>query len=342
MAKIKVNSASIPWGRVGGLALVVALIGIVTNELTLRLMGHRPSIVSDERLWSMTYDRFDADLDERAIVLLGASRMQGDISLAEVKAIAEAPSVYQLALSGRGSAFAVFEKIVAETDFKGLIVISETEQTLVGDPGKQFQVVQAHEHRPLDANFNRKISNFLESNFVFLNPNSSSYRLWGNLLFQQEAPEVFHVATLANREQSLDFTLTDKDRINRLRGEVFRERSAAAESLDPQKWKEMVVSRWQEPIAEFQERGGRIVFVRFPVSAERSLLELERWPIAEYWQSVMKRMGVPALHYRDQSDLGSFEFPDSSHLDMRDKVEFTRRLFGNPLIKKQLEPRLNE
>lgn len=250
-----------PWGKVVGLALSLAVVGIVTNESLLRAMGHRPSIVSDERLWALTYDKFIDIQDQSSIVLLGASRMQGNISLKEVRKVTGIDQVLQLALSGRGSSLAIFQQIVDETEFNGLIVISETEATLVGDFSQRDEVVRQFESRPLDANLNRSISNLLESCFVFLNPESSSYRLWGNLLLQGEPPEAFHVTTMSDREQSLDFSRTDVERVNHLRRATEGKREA--NGADPDAWIASVEQRWGATIQQFQARGGVLYLCAF-------------------------------------------------------------------------------
>lgn len=61
------------------------------------------------------------------------------------------------------------------------------------------------------------------------------------------------------------------------------------------------------------------------------------WPIDRFWNPVMERLAVPAIHYQEFPELGNFEFPDGSHLDLRNKPEFTRRLFTCSEITKQLE-----
>lgn len=336
MAIQEITTQPVKWPRISSLAVGFALIGVIVNETLLRSMEHRPTVVSDHRLWAMVYDGFLNDHNEGAIAMLGASRMQGDISLATVREVTGADSVYQLALSGHNSCHAVFRDIVDNTDFRGLILISETERSLAHDKGEQNQVVREFEARPLDANFNRHLSNLLQSQFVFLNPNSDSYRLWGNLLLQRQAPEVYHVSTLINREQALDFSRTNVDRINRQRAQFFGDGKKDTSPVDPEKWMAKVSVRWEKLVKTYQARGGKVVFVRFPVSAERSVKDRQRWPTDQYWSEVMQRMGVPAVHYQEHPELADFEFPDSSHLDMRDKNEFTRRLFNNSVIYEQL------
>jgi len=324
----RIMTAGVPWVRVWLLALVVGLVGISANEYLLRCAGHRPSLVADPALWGATYGRFLETSTARSVVLLGASRMQANIDLDVVREQTDCDQVYQLALSGRGSARAIFEAIVRETDFVGTVILSETEATLVSDGLAQAGILRKSARAPLDSSLNRRIANSLQSRFVFLNPNSSSLRLWGNLLIEREWPEAVHVITHPDRSQDIDFSMRDVDRISNLRAETMRQGEAnQAPSVDPETWMKAALSNWQPSVETFTARGGTVVFVRFPVSSQRWQQEGRVWPVAEFWNPLMERLQVSTVHFADYPNMSVFELPDSSHIDFKDKPKFTRQLF---------------
>ena len=77
---------------------------------------------------------------------------------------------------------------------------------------------------------------------------------------------------------------------------------------------------------KFRARGGRIVFVRFPVSGELKALEAKVTPRAPTWDRLLQETGVAGIHYQDFPELAGFTCPEWSHLSAGDSVEFTKRL----------------
>src|SRR5450432_3278959 len=79
-------------------------------------------------------------------------------------------------------------------------------------------------------------------------------------------------------------------------------------------------------VETLRARGGKIVFVRFPVSGELKALEDRLTPRADLWESLLKRTKVPGIYFEDFPELSSFSCPEWSHLSAGDSVEFSKRL----------------
>ena len=79
-------------------------------------------------------------------------------------------------------------------------------------------------------------------------------------------------------------------------------------------------------VAKLRARGGKIVFVRFPLTGELKALEDRITPRSDIWESLLKRTGVPGIYFEDYPELSSFNCPEWSHLSGGDSVEFTKRL----------------
>ena len=72
------------------------------------------------------------------------------------------------------------------------------------------------------------------------------------------------------------------------------------------------------------QRGARVVFIRFPTSGEHWQLDEEMFPRERYWDNMAQRVSGRWSHFQEITGINRFNLPDTSHLDRRDKPEFTR------------------
>lgn len=79
-------------------------------------------------------------------------------------------------------------------------------------------------------------------------------------------------------------------------------------------------------VDKLRARGGKIVFVRFPVSGPLKELEDKNTPRAQTWDPLLQQTAVPGIYFEDFPELSSFECPEWSHLSAAESVEFTKRL----------------
>jgi hypothetical protein len=90
-----------------------------------------------------------------------------------------------------------------------------------------------------------------------------------------------------------------------------------------------VEARFRDTAAAVQRiraRGGKVVFVRFPVSGELKKLEDRATPRAGIWTRLLKETGAPGIYFEDYPELAAFRCPEWSHLSAGDSVKFTRLL----------------
>jgi hypothetical protein len=78
-------------------------------------------------------------------------------------------------------------------------------------------------------------------------------------------------------------------------------------------------------VKKIQSRGGKVVFVRFPVVGPLKEHEDKLTPQAGPWTRIIKESGAPGIYFSDHSEL-MFDCPEWSHLSGPDSVEFTKRL----------------
>ena len=89
-------------------------------------------------------------------------------------------------------------------------------------------------------------------------------------------------------------------------------------------------------VKKIRDRGGKVVFVRFPVSGALKQHEDKMTPRAGPWTRLLKESGAPGIYFEDYPELASFSCPEWSHLSAGDSVEFTKRLV--PHLQKALAP----
>ncbi len=79
-------------------------------------------------------------------------------------------------------------------------------------------------------------------------------------------------------------------------------------------------------VDKLRARGGRIVFVRYPVSGDLKTLEDQTTPRGPTWDRLLKETAAPGIYFEDFPELAGFTCPEWSHLSAGDSVEFSRRL----------------
>lgn len=305
------------------------LLGLGINETLLSAARHEPSVVSDADLFCNIYVQVQ-DLDQNDIVLLGASRMQTGFDLSQFHQQFPGRTALLLAQSGRDTSYPVFKDIVKNTDFRGVVLIDETESTLVSQFNDQQPFIDhCHTSFSLNRQLNRDMNTWLQQRFSFLNPQSSSLRLWGNVIAQQELPEPFYTKTLPDRQQLTDYARADP---NDLQALYLRRLEGVQTSVDQsfpssEAWLNQT-GHWKKVVRQFQSRGGRVIFVRMPISSARWEIEHQKMPINLYWQKFVTKLHVNSIHFADYPQLTAFKLLDTSHLDMHDRAAFTQKLLN--------------
>jgi hypothetical protein len=268
-------------------------------------------------------------LGSKDVIFLGASRMQTGIDLATFTKRYPDRKALLLAQSGLGTSYPVFKDIVEKTNYKGTVVMDETEVTLsFQNQGQLASVNHCHHNFSINRQLNRSMSSWLQSHFMFLNPQSSSFRLWGNLIADRKLPVPFYTKALEDRQQLTDYERAQPKALKALHdSRIPKVRSGSSPPVLPtfETWFAKT-QHWQQPIEKFQRRGGTVIFVRMPLSEDLWQFEGQMYPPDRYWYPWMDKYKVKSIHFAKYPDLSSFQLPDTSHLDMRDKATFTQTL----------------
>ncbi len=77
---------------------------------------------------------------------------------------------------------------------------------------------------------------------------------------------------------------------------------------------------------KIRARGGKVVFVRFPMTGKLKEFEDRTQPRGRAWTRLLNDTKAPGIYFEDYPELAGFDCPEWSHLSAADSVEFTKRL----------------
>ena len=342
----------VPWR---GITVVVVLVVIAVAwawELYCRSIGYAPTLNDNEDLWTMAR----RNVKPESVVIVGDSRGWYDVDLDELeKGLGKRP--VQLSMGG-SCAYPVLADLAHDKDFHGTIICSVVPRLFLAPPGtppmdlSEKAVRRYHSQTPA-----QRVSQYLamplEEHVAFLKQEELTL---DDLLKRLPIPNRSYAQVPPQLPPY--FGTLDRERRARMIEECAR--PGKLQSTVQQIWlplfsppplptyipkdefmakmKQATEQRFNDVAAAVQKlraRGGKIVFVRFPVAGELKTLEDRTTPRSQTWDRIMKETNSPGIYYEDFPELSSFNCPEWSHLSAGDSVEFSKRLV--PHLRSALE-----
>ncbi|MCH8175988.1 MAG: hypothetical protein IIC59_12500 [Proteobacteria bacterium] len=325
-------------GLLGGVLLVLLF------ENLFRGLGVRPNIRETASLWAIQRELATAAGAEK-LILVGASRSQLGVDIEELERLSNRP-VVQLAIDG-SPYLRVLEHLADDQSVRGTIIVATTLDRLVSTPGlsRSDQWIDEYESNYRDRGYLK-----IENNLVAMLQSASA--LYANVvpltvlfssITQGSGLPISYIVTQSNRERNADYNLPtypdiyiarvmstlelslplrEFDDLDQFETAILRVARANLVETDVD---DMDLSVVQAQLAKLRQRGVEVVFVRFPMSGAVEAINNIRYPKA-LWDRVMSELDARTIDYRDYPQL-DYELVDGSHLDIRQKTEFTRNLF---------------
>ncbi len=332
-----------PWRS---LLLAVALLSTAATvawEFHARSAGYTPTLNDTPDLWAETR----ASVKPDSLVLIGTSRMLFDMDLDQLEqGLGKRPT--QLAIVG-SSPFPILADLAADETFHGTVLVDIVPAMYLAPGGPPVEASQKALRRYHTWNYAQRWSHHLgmvlESHVAFLKQEDLTL---GKLLEKLPIPN--RANAMVGPALPPYFYTLDGDRRARMApeaaivGSPLQHRVSTGWlplfSMPPppsfipvQQFQQMmgqaIESRFRETskhIASIQSRGGKVVFLRLPVSGPLVAREEQLAPRVATWDRLVHENGVPAIHFAEHAELSAFECPEWSHLSATDSVEFTRRL----------------
>jgi hypothetical protein len=312
---------------------------IAAAECFWRSRGHHASVVDSRDLWAYHRGRI-YDVQRPNVVLLGSSRMHSGISPVAIRDRIPQANVVQLAVSG-SHCVAVLRDLADDERFVGSVICEVTPAWLCRKYWKTQQPYVDHYHRraSLDRELNVVVGQLFQTRLALLHPNLALPKVADSLLQDRRLPQSSFPVGHADRSITVDYIAalrrddTPEKRAARLA--IHREQMSEDRPW-PQRWlADMQVV--DTAVKKIQVRGGRVIFVRFPVSGELRQLEEELYPRRDYWDRFAALTSAETIHFADAPDLAHFVCPEDSHLDVRDVSAFTGSLIDELLRRRAFD-----
>ncbi len=323
------NSNNSGWGKSWLLGLLIALFLLGGLEFAWRINGHQPDIVDDQRLWAM--ERSKAGTSPKEIVLLGSSRIQTDISMATLRRFIPDYNIINLPIDGT-CANATLHDLAEDDKFSGTVIMETTSECLMfgydQKISQQSYVDYYHRVYNLNVEANRLIATFLQKNLTIINPYLNLIKVTGDIIRKNKWREPNYVTTYEDRSRLADYTkldITENKAMRLIKTEGHYRKLLPR--ISTQLLQDQLASI-NTDVEKIINRDGKVIFVRFPASDEHWDMDERYFPRDKYWDTIAPLTKARILHFKDIDIINSLRCPDTSHLDVRDTVTFTSKLFN--------------
>ena len=328
--------------------IITALFFIVFFEIKLRHLGWVPSVVDSKELWA-DERRKASGLGDKAIILVGSSRIQLDVDLDTVKEMSHLQPV-QLAIDG-SPFYPVLESLANDKNVTGTVILSVTMPKVMTQKKARASEWVGYYNSQLKNEvpykvINNKIRSFLNQNMVTRLEGATPATVILSLAFQQKTLGNYLV-THRDRSRDADYQKVVMPqfyamRLQRHYGKNLIDKAVSFQeffniyqnsiekininAVNRQRFLEGI-KILKKMIDKIQGRGGKVVLVRFPT--DKLIWEIDRrlYPKDNYWK-VIEQNFKKTIHFDDYQALKQFNLPDGSHLDYREKIKFTKALMN--------------
>jgi hypothetical protein len=310
------------------LAAVLALGLLGGLEGMMRASGIAPSTEDDVQLWCWERDRVKR-MGREDVLLLGTSRIQQGFSLPTFKERYPKREVSQLAIYG-GRSFTVLEDLAKHSRFSGTVICDVAlncfSQLEMPREKSRSWCDFYHHNWTLNQNLNRGIQREVQSRFLVTGPGLGINGFLTSI--KERRLTVARYVYGVDRQMFEDYSRLAPEVRERL-----DKRWAGQLATGNERYQSRGREAWEADAREIgnlariiEARGGRVVFVAFPVSG-RTRREFDRlYPRVRFWQPFLKLTGVPGIDCTELEAFRDFECADGSHLDYREAPRFTSAL----------------
>jgi hypothetical protein len=204
------------------------------------------------------------------------------------------------------------------------------------DPGlsQKFYVNYFHKTYNLNMKLNRHIATFIQKNLIVVDPYLNLIKVGGDLIIKKKWRRTNSLTTYEDRSRAVDYSKLDIKEHKALRlNKIDLHYRQIAPGISTQRLIRHV-SYLENSVKNIQNRGGKVVFVRFPISDEHWIIDEKYFPRATYWDIIIHKTSASVWHFKDIDGINVMQCPDTSHLDIKDTEAFTTHLVSKLRDKK--------
>ncbi len=335
------------WGLVWGLVLLFCCGSVFYCEYAIRHKGYVPSVIDSVQLWVAERQKA-SQLGERALILVGGSRAQLGMDMVTLKEMTPLLPI-QLAIDANLS-YPVLQDLADDQTITGTLLVALYEGTLQppteSRASKWVHFYQQNKNRYIEPyrRLDDCIRHGLEEVLVTKLEGAKPSLVIPSLLFRKNAMKGNYLTTNPDRSRDADYSKVEMPLFYARR--VFRHLGSHVEAEQSHSWEEffayhekiiaetpaadnkIFLEQLEEVIGfakKIEQRGGTVVFIRFPTAKLPLKYDMQSFPYELFWKKFAEKY-PKTIHFLDYPALSKFDLPDGSHLDMRDKKEFTTEL----------------
>jgi hypothetical protein len=321
-----------------GLMALALLIGFMISwEIYLRLAGYEISYNDDEALWAYHRQRIYQATDANP-VLIGSSRFKFGIDLSSWEAVTGALPM-QLSIVGT-SPRPLLADLANDPKFRGTALVGVTEG-LFFTPSGSFPEQQAQKCVAFYPKWSIAqkggfaINHVLEPHLLFLDEERFSLRGLLAQLPVDNRSGVFALPPFPQKFVNIDFNrqtsmtdefVADTSLQNQVKSIWMYVANNAPSGPMPDSVLTTVFQEVKDNVAQIQQRGGKVIFVRMPSTGVIREGERKAFPREQYWDRLIRESGAAGVHFEDYPELSKYDCPEWSHLSPQDAKTFTKDL----------------
>lgn len=314
------------------LAFILAILCLIPYELYMKNVegfakGHD---LESRDLWADWRGEVD-DLTAKDVVILGSSRGHFDINIHLWDSITGRKPI-MLAYPG-SSPYHTVEDVINKSDFKGLLIISTAPglfYTMKGSWGanRGKSLVDHYYDRTYAQIFSGEIYKLIDPHFHYLQGSDRNLNL---LMSQIPFPKRDSV-----RASTAWPPMVAMDKYRNVRMIPQMETDTALQRQQTDIWYnpnpknrfadsiDVVLGHYVNLVKKFKAKGGKVAFIRPPVTDYYLETETELYPREKYWNRLVNESESPGYHYSDYEESRSMIPPEWSHLNRRDADIYTK------------------
>jgi len=312
----------VPEGAWGGPLLIALLVTILTTvgvEFWARARGFVPTVVDDTNLWVLHRQRV-SDGRTSTVAVIGASRSQLGIMPSVLRESLHGAKVVQLSIDGTAP-LATLEDLSNDADFRGTVVMEFNEWTIRSSAWAQQQPwVKAYHRRwrSLGALANRRLASEVQSRLAIFPATGPG--LLRAILEERHLSRPPYVTLKRDRWRSANYGKSNLAKLKR-----WRRKGLADYSPPNPDWRQQL-ERVAQAVQRIESRGGRVVFLRMPLSGPYLKFAERLYPRKRFWNKIARTTGAETYHFQDYPVASTLAVPDFSHLSAAGAVRYTEEL----------------
>jgi hypothetical protein len=315
----------LPWRGVTVIVVLVVMGAVLAWEIYCRSIGYGPSLNDNADLWTLARRKVKPE----SLLIVGDSRPWFDVDLDEIqRGLGKRP--IQLAMPG-SCAYPVLADLANDEAFHGTIICSIVPHLFFAPPGsppmdRAEKAVRRYHTQTLAQRTSEYLAIPLEEHVAFLKQKDLAL---DELLKRFPIPN--RLGALVPPRLPPYFQSVDRERRARMIEQCAH--PGKLQSSIQQIWlrlftpppppsyipKEKFMTQMHEAIEarfnntvtavnKLRARGGKIVFVQFPHAGGLKELEDRVTPRVQTWDPLLKRAGVPGIHFQDFPELATFNW----------------------------------